>query len=199
MFVVLDDADIHKAAQAAVSGRLANAGQVCTASKRYVVQKKVAEEFTRLVTEAFKQQVMGDPLDEATTLAPLSSAGAKKHLQEQLDKAIAAGAKVLCGNQPAEGNFFTPTLITQIGRNNPAYFEEFFGPVAQLYVVDNDDEVVKLANDSHYGLAGIIFSADVARAKVWPPVLKPVWCLSIVPVIQWRLCLWRGKTFGFRA
>ena len=165
VFIVLDDADIEKAAQVAVGARLANAGQVCTAAKRFIVHQQVAEQFTTLIIEAFKSQIMGDPLDETTTLAPLSSADAKTRLQQQLDQAVAAGAKVLYGNLPAEGNFFTPTLITQINRDNPAYFTEFFGPVAQLYIVDDDEAAIQLANDSHYGLGGTIFAGNLERAK----------------------------------
>ena len=165
VFVVLDDADLPNAAAAAVGGRLYNAGQVCTASKRYIVHQAVAEKFKSLIISAFQSVIMGDPLNEHTTLAPLSSAKAKSDLQQQLDRAITHGARVLCGNTPAEGNFFTPTILTDISRNNPAYFEEFFGPVAQLYVVADDDEAVALANDSHYGLGGTIYSGNVERAK----------------------------------
>ena len=165
VFVVTDDADVVAAAHTAVVGRLFNAGQVCIAAKRFIVHEKVAEQFTRIVQEDFAQVVMGDPLDENTTLAPLSSRKSKDTLQEQLDAAIAHGAKVLCGNKPAEGNFFTPTLITDISRDNPAYFEEFFGPVAQLYIVKNDEEAITLANDSNFGLGGTVFSKDIERAK----------------------------------
>ncbi|PIT25198.1 succinate-semialdehyde dehydrogenase [Snodgrassella alvi] len=165
VFVVTDDADVVTAAHTAVGGRLYNAGQVCTAAKRFIVHEKVAEQFIKIVQEDFAKVVMGDPLDENTTLAPLSSRKSKDNLQKQLDAAIAHGAKILCGNQPAEGNFFTPTLITDISRDNPAYFEEFFGPVAQLYIVKNDDEAIALANDSHFGLGGTIFSTDIERAK----------------------------------
>lgn len=167
VFVVLDDADVERAAATAVGARLYNAGQVCTAAKRYIVQEAVAEQFTRLVTERFNSMVMGDPLDENSTLAPMSSRRAKEDLQAQLDRAVASGAQVLCGGAavPAQGEFFPPTLIGGIERSNPAYFEEFFGPVAQLFVVKDDDAVVELANDSHYGLGGTVFSGDVARAK----------------------------------
>lgn len=166
VFVVLDDADVVRAAKTAVGARLYNAGQVCTAAKRYVVQEGVAAEFTRVVIECFKAVRMGDPLDEATTLGPLSSRRGKEDLQAQLDRALAAGARMLYGGAPVpEGAFFAPTLITDIGRSNPAYFEEFFGPVAQLYVVKDDDAAVALANDSHYGLGGTVFSGDVERAK----------------------------------
>ena len=167
VFVVLDDADVVRAAKTAAGARLYNAGQVCTAAKRYIVQASVADEFTRVVIERFQAAQMGDPLDDATTLAPMSSQRAKNDLQSQLDQAVANGAKVLCGGAavPEQGQFFPPTLLGDIERNNPAYFAEFFGPVAQLYVVADDDAVVALANDSNYGLGGTIFSGNVERAK----------------------------------
>ena len=167
VFVVLDDADVVRAAKTAAGARLYNAGQVCTAAKRYIVQASVADEFTRVVIERFQAAQMGDPLDDATTLAPMSSQRAKNDLQTQLDQAVANGAKVLCGGAavPEQGQFFPPTLLGNIERSNPAYFEEFFGPVAQLYVVADDDAVVALANDSNYGLGGTIFSGNVERAK----------------------------------
>ncbi len=110
---------------------------------------------------------MGDPLDETTTLGPLSSKAALDRLNQQVEQAVAKGAKLLFGGKPADrpGYFFEPAILTGIERENPAYYEEFFGPVAQVYVVANDDEVVALANDSHFGLGGSIFSRDIERAK----------------------------------
>lgn len=110
---------------------------------------------------------IGDPLDESTTLGPLSSKDALETLTKQVDEAVKNGAKLHLGGKPAqrEGSFFEPTILTGITRDNPAYFEEFFGPVAQIYVVKDDDEAVKLANDSHYGLGGAVFSQDIDRAK----------------------------------
>ncbi|WP_411201484.1 NAD-dependent succinate-semialdehyde dehydrogenase [Kosakonia cowanii] len=167
VFMVLDDADLEKAVKTGVQARLANAGQVCTAAKRFIVHQKVADQFLRQFTDAFQQVKMGDPLDESTTLGPLSSKDAVETLSKQVSEAVQKGAKLHFGGKPAnsEGNFFEPTILTHITRDNPAYFEEFFGPVAQIYVVQDDEEAVRLANDSHYGLGGAIFSRDVERAK----------------------------------
>ena len=167
VFVVLDDADLEKAVKIGVNARLANAGQVCTAAKRFIVHEKVAEQFLAQYTEAFKQVKIGDPLDESTTLGPLSSKAALETLTEQVNEAVKNGATLHYGGKPVarEGSFFEPTILTNITRDNPAYFEEFFGPVAQIYVVKNDDEAVALANDSHYGLGGAVFSKDIERAK----------------------------------
>ena len=167
VFIVLDDADLEKAVKTGVQARLANAGQVCTAAKRFIVHQKVADQFLRQFTDAFQQVNMGDPLDESTTLGPLSSKDAVETLSKQVSEAVQKGAKLHFGGKPAnsEGNFFEPTILTHITRDNPAYFEEFFGPVAQIYVVQDDEEAVRLANDSHYGLGGAIFSRDIERAK----------------------------------
>ncbi len=167
VFVVLDDADLEKAVKIGVNARLANAGQVCTAAKRFIVHEKVAEQFLTKYTEAFCAITIGDPLDENTRLGPLSSKDALETLTKQVDEAVKNGATLHYGGKPVqrEGSFFEPTILTNITRGNPAYFEEFFGPVAQVYVVKNDDEAVKLANDSHYGLGGAVFSKDIDRAK----------------------------------
>jgi len=167
VFVVLDDADLEKAVKIGVNARLANAGQVCTAAKRFIVHEKVAEQFLTKYTEAFRAIKIGDPLDESTRLGPLSSKDALETLTRQVDEAVKNGATLHYGGKPVqgEGSFFEPTILTNITRDNPAYFEEFFGPVAQIYVVKNDDEAVKLANDSHYGLGGAVFSKDIDRAK----------------------------------
>ncbi len=167
VFVVLDDADLEKAVKIGVNARLANAGQVCTAAKRFIVHEKVAEQFLTKYTEAFRAITIGDPLDENTRLGPLSSKEALETLTKQVDEAVKNGATLYYGGKPVqrEGSFFEPTILTNITRDNPAYFEEFFGPVAQVYVVKNDDEAVKLANDSHYGLGGAVFSKDIDRAK----------------------------------
>lgn len=167
VFIVLDDADLEKAVETGVQARLANAGQVCTAAKRFIIHQDIADQFLRKFTDAFRQAKLGDPLDESTTLGPLSSKEALDTLSQQVSEAVQKGAKLHLGGKPAksEGNFFEPTILTHITRDNPAYFEEFFGPVAQIYVVNNDDEAIRLANDSHYGLGGAIFSRNIKRAK----------------------------------
>ena len=167
VFVVLDDCDLDEAVKQGAQARLNNAGQVCTAAKRFIVQQKVADRFLEKFTEAFKAVKIGDPLDESTTLGPLSSAGARDNLIKQVQAAVDNGAKLHYGGKAVEGDgsFYQPTILTDIARSNPAYFEEFFGPVAQVYVVKDDEEVVKLANDSHYGLGGSIFTRNIERGK----------------------------------
>lgn len=167
VFVVLDDADIEKAVAAGVEGRLSNAGQVCTGSKRFIVQKAVAEAFIEGFVEGMKSAAMGDPMDPETVLGPLSCEDALKDLTRQVEEALSRGAKALTGGKPSDrtGFFYEPTVLVDIASDNPAYYQEFFGPVAQVFVVDDDDAVVAQANDSHFGLGGSIFSGNIDRAR----------------------------------
>jgi succinate-semialdehyde dehydrogenase/glutarate-semialdehyde dehydrogenase len=167
VFVVLDDADVAAAAKAGAEARLSNAGQVCTGAKRFIVQKAVADAFTAAFTEGMQSALMGDPIDASTTLGPLSSDDALEGLIKQVDAAVEHGAELLTGGKRADrkGFFYEPTILTGITSDNPAFHQEFFGPVALLYVVEDDDAVVALANDSPYGLGGSIFSGDTDRAR----------------------------------
>lgn len=161
-FVILNDADLDQVLKVAKRARAYNAGQVCTSSKRFIVADNLYDEFLKRLGEDFKQLKPGDPMNEKTTLAPLSTAAAKQKLQKQVDDAIAAGAKLYQGNHPIDlpGQFFEPTILTDITQDNPAYYEEMFGPVAQVYRVSSEEEAIKLASDSHYGLGGIVFAGD---------------------------------------
>lgn len=167
VFIVLDDADLEKAIKIGCQARVNNSGQVCTAAKRFILHEKIADDFKAGMLKAFQELKIGDPLDPETTLAPLSSADALEKLTKQVDKAVAHGATVLTGGKPIEhaGNFYEPTILENISRDNPAWYEEFFGPVAQIYVAKDEDEIVSIANDSHYGLGGVIHSQDIERAK----------------------------------
>jgi succinate-semialdehyde dehydrogenase / glutarate-semialdehyde dehydrogenase len=167
VFVILEDADLDKAVEIGTFSRLHVAGQECIGAKRFVVHESIAEAFLEKFTAAFKAVKIGDPLDETTTLGPLSSAAARDNLARQVKAAVAKGATLHYGGSIIDrpGHFFEPTILTNVYRDNPAYFEEFFGPVAQVYVVKNDDDIVELANDSNYGLSGAVFSRDIERAK----------------------------------
>lgn len=166
-FIILDDADWDELKQVVPQARLYNAGQVCTSSKRFIVMDSMYDQFLEILQTAFSQVKMGDPMDEATTLAPLSSKGAKEKLQSQVDAAIAGGAKVYYGNQPVDlpGQFFQPTILTDIAHDNPIFDQELFGPVASVYRVHDEAEAIALANDSSYGLGGTVFSSDLEHAK----------------------------------
>ncbi|WP_311408637.1 NAD-dependent succinate-semialdehyde dehydrogenase [Liquorilactobacillus uvarum] len=165
-FAILDDADLKLAITDATAARLRNSGQVCTSAKRFIVEKAVAEEFIEGIKQTFATKKMGDPLDETTELAPLSSHSAVVELQAQVDEAVQHGAKILVdgGVVEGQGNFFKPVVLADIASDNPAYRQEFFGPVAQVFVVENDEQVVALANDSDFGLAGAVYGKDEERA-----------------------------------
>ncbi|WP_392508442.1 aldehyde dehydrogenase family protein [Naumannella halotolerans] len=166
-FIVLDDADVDKAADWAVLGRHWNAGQVCVSSKRLIVDDSVYDRFMDRYRAGVAALKAGDPMDRSTTLAPLSSDGAASRLQSQVEQAIANGAKAeqVGDPVPTQGNFFQPTILTDIAPDNPARHEEFFGPVSQVYRVSGEEEAIKVANDSPYGLGGSVFTSDPDRGE----------------------------------
>lgn len=166
-FVVLDDADVAKAARWAVFGRHWNAGQVCTSSKRLIVADSVYDEFLAEYRKGVAELVAGDPMDSSTTLAPLMSQQAADQLADQVATAKKEGATVetLGSPVPEQGAFFQPTLLTDIPEGSVTASSEFFGPVAQLYRVADEDEAVRVANSSPFGLGGSVFSTDIPRAQ----------------------------------
>ena len=167
-FIVLDDADLDKAVKHAVSGRMGNSGQACTASKRFIVVESMADRFLEKFQAALENFKPGDPMDKQTTLAPLSSAEALKNLLVQVDDAVAGGARLLLGGgriEGLDGAFMQPTILSDIDKGNPAYMQEFFGPVALFFRVVDEDAAVALANDSPFGLGGSVFTQDIERGK----------------------------------
>ncbi|NHN85847.1 aldehyde dehydrogenase family protein [Acetobacter musti] len=164
-FIVLDDADVEKAAKWAVMGRHWNAGQVCVSAKRIIVHDAVYDRFLDLYKKGVAELKAGDPMDPSTTLAPLSSQGAKDDLIRQVEEAKKHGAVVEeIGNPvPEKGAFFRPLLMTNLHENNAARHWEFFGPVTQLYRAKNEEHAIRIANDSPYGLGGAVFTKDEAR------------------------------------
>ena len=166
-FIVLDDTDIDTVADIAWRARLYNAGQVCTSSKRFIVADNLYNQFLAKLRDNFAKVIPGDPLDPKTSLAPMNSKKAKEKLQGQVDEAIEKGANLYYGNEPIDlpGQFFKPTILTDVKPDNPAFSEEMFGPVAQVYKVSSDQEAIDLANDSDLGLGGIVFSGDSARGE----------------------------------
>jgi succinate-semialdehyde dehydrogenase/glutarate-semialdehyde dehydrogenase len=166
-FIVLEDADLEQAVKWALWGRIHNAGQSCVASKRFIVVEQLADRFLEKFKTAFSGLKTGDPFDPSTTLAPLSSKEALDKLVDQVERAVANGAHVELGGKPVQGaaTFMQPTILTNIGRDNPVYNEEFFGPVALFFRVADEDAAVTLANDTYYGLGGSIFTEDIERGK----------------------------------
>jgi succinate-semialdehyde dehydrogenase/glutarate-semialdehyde dehydrogenase len=166
-FIVLEDADLGQAVRWALWGRIHNAGQSCVASKRFIVVEQLADRFLEQFKAALGSLAMGDPMEPSTTLAPLSSREALAKLQEQVERAVASGARVEMGGKPQEGTgaFMQPTILSHIERGNPAYMEEFFGPVALFFRVADEAAAIRLANDTPFGLGGAVFTSDVERGK----------------------------------
>ena len=166
-FVVLSDADLDTAVNLAWRVRIYNAGQVCTSAKRFIVADNLYDKFLEKLKDAFSQLKPGDPMDPETTIAPMNSQRAKEKLQGQIDKAIEGGAKLYYGDGKIDlpGQFLEPTILTDIDKDNPEFYDELFGPVAQVFKVGSDQEAIDLANDSELGLGGIVVSSNPAHGK----------------------------------
>ncbi|ENV32510.1 NAD-dependent succinate-semialdehyde dehydrogenase [Acinetobacter gerneri] len=166
-FIVLADADLDKTVNWAVFGRHWNAGQVCVSSKRMIIDASIYDEFLAKYIAQVELLKAGDPMDPATQLAPLSSQKAADDVRKQIDNAIAHGATAIevGAPVPSQGAFVQPTILTDIDASNPAYYEEFFGPVSMLFKAENEADAVRIANDSNYGLGGSVFGRDVKHAK----------------------------------
>lgn len=166
-FIVLDDADLDKAVKWAVFGRYWNGGQVCCSSKRIIVHESIHDEFVRRYTEGVAQLKAGDPMEASTTLAPLSSQQAADDVRRWIDEAVAHGATatVIGAEVPRQGAFVRPVLLTGVKPGNPVYHHEFFGPVSMIFKVKDEDEAIRLANDSPFGLGGSVFTQDIERGK----------------------------------
>lgn len=166
-FIVLADCDLENTIQMAVKGRMVNTGQSCVGSKRFIVVKDVAEKFTAGFVEAMGSLKMGDPMDASTEVGPLSTESAAVKLAQQVKATIDAGAKVLIGGDRPnrKGAYFNPTILTDVTEDMPSFDQELFGPVATIYVVENEDEAIELANHSSYGLGGSIFTKDIEYGR----------------------------------
>lgn len=162
-FLVLRNDDLDAVVEAAVGGRMGNGGQACNAAKRFVVLDEHYDEFLSKFSAAMTAIEPGDPSSEDTTLGPLSSTAAAERLEAQVEEALANGARLVAGGG-RDGAFFKAAVLTDIAPDNPAYHEEFFGPVAQVYRVADEDEAIRLANDTPYGLGSYVFSSDAEQA-----------------------------------
>jgi succinate-semialdehyde dehydrogenase/glutarate-semialdehyde dehydrogenase len=166
-FIVLDDADLDHAVKWAVWGRMYNAGQTCCASKRFIVVESMADKFLAAFKTALSALQAGDPLDEKTTLGPLSSEAALLTLLDQVKTAVKHGATIALGGKRIDrkGAYMEPTILTHVTPQNPAFRDEFFGPVAMFFRVKDEDAAIALANDSDFGLGGSVFTKDLARGQ----------------------------------
>lgn len=166
-FIVLDDADLDKTVAWAVWGRMYNGGQTCCAAKRFIVLESIADQFLARFKTALEALKPGDPMDGKTTQGPLSTEAALVQLQKQVNAAVAHGATLVMGGQRIDrpGFFMQATILTDITPDNPAFRDEFFGPVVSFYRVKSEDEAVALANDSDFGLGGSVWTQDLARGQ----------------------------------
>ena len=161
-FVVMPSADLESAVATAVEARIQNNGQSCIAAKRFIVAEAIADEFERKFVARMQALRVGDPFEESTQLGPLANAEAVSSLDADVKKTVAAGARVITGGRPLDrpGNYYAPTVLTDIPDDSPAYKEEFFGPVASIFRVRDIEEAIALANDSRFGLGASAWTSD---------------------------------------
>jgi succinate-semialdehyde dehydrogenase/glutarate-semialdehyde dehydrogenase len=166
-YVILEDADIEKAAVICAKSRLLNSGQSCIAAKRFVVVENQFEKFEELFLEEMKKAILGDPLDEKTTVGPLARIDLRDALHKQVLRSVDLGAKCILGGYipKGHGSFYPPTVLTKIKKGMPAYEEELFGPVAALIMAKNEQEALQIANDSGYGLGAAVFTQDKRKGE----------------------------------
>ncbi len=163
-FLLLSTDDLDATVESAVAARLDNSGQACNGAKRFVVVDELYEPFLEKFAAAMTAARTGDPTDEATEVGPLSSLVAAERLQAQVDRAVAQGARLVVGGT-RDGAFYTPTVLTGVTPEMDAYGEEFFGPVAVVYSVADEDAAVDLANDTGFGLGSYVFTTDEQQAQ----------------------------------
>lgn len=166
-FIVMPSADLENAVATAVKARVQNNGQSCIAAKRFIVAQEIAEEFEKKFVAKMEALVIGDPMQENVELGPLATADAVVDLQRDVEKSVQLGARLLTGGKPLPrpGNFYAPTVLTNIPHDSPAYREELFGPVACLFHVRNVDEAIAIANDSRFGLGASAWTNDEFERK----------------------------------
>jgi succinate-semialdehyde dehydrogenase/glutarate-semialdehyde dehydrogenase len=163
-FVVLEDADLEQAVAGAVASRFGNAGQTCIAAKRFIVVDAIADAFVQRFVEAASKLQLGDPQDEATTLAPMARADLRDELHKQVQASLGKGARALLGCEPDASHAGYPaSILDAVAPGMPAYDEELFGPVASILRVSDEAEAVRVANDTSFGLGGSVWTGDRER------------------------------------
>ncbi len=166
-FIVMPSANVQEAASTAVKARVINNGQSCIAAKRFIVHEQIADQFEKEFVSRMQALKLGDPFDEKTDVGPLATPDAVKDLHADVEKTLQAGGKLLAGGKPVSGpgNFYLPTVLTNIPKESPAYREEFFGPVASVFRVKNLDEAIAIANDSRFGLGASAWTNNAAERE----------------------------------
>ncbi len=166
-FVVLDDADVERAARTAVASRLINSGQSCVAAKRFVVMRAVADEFTQALEAGIRAAVVGDPREDVTTVGPMARDDLRDQLVDQVARSVEGGATLVVpgGRQEGPGFFYVPSMLVGVDRRHAVGGEETFGPVAAVLVADDEESALRMANDTEYGLGGAVWTADLDRGE----------------------------------
>lgn len=166
-YVVLEDCDLEKTVKSCVTSRLINAGQSCIAGKRFIVLEPVRKRFEEMFVAGMKAQVLGNPLDEHTTVGPLARRDLRDDLHAQVSKSVVQGAQLLTGGSIPEGPgfYYPPTVLTAVRKGMVAYDEETFGPVAAIIPARAEREAIALANDSHFGLGAAVFTQNRDRGE----------------------------------
>lgn len=167
-FIVLEDADLSVAVKTAVVARIINNGQSCIAAKRFIVVEKVYDKFSEMFIEEMKKLKVDDPMNFETDLGPIAREDLLYELEHQVKKSVESGAKILIGGKriPREGFYFEPTIIADVTQQMPAYHEEIFGPVATLIQAKDENDAIRIANDSEFGLGASIWSGNIQKAKL---------------------------------
>jgi len=167
-YMVLEDADLEEAAEMCVNSRIINSGQSCIAAKRFIVVKAVEKEFTRLFLQKMAAKKMGDPMKKETDIGPQARVDLRDELHEQVKASIAKGAKCILGGVIPTGKnaFYPPTILTKVKPGMPAHDEELFGPVAAIVSAKDENDAIKIANGSVFGLGGAVFTKDKKRGDL---------------------------------
>jgi succinate-semialdehyde dehydrogenase/glutarate-semialdehyde dehydrogenase len=166
-FIVCEDADLDLAAQNAAASRMICSGQSCIAAKRFIVVRKLADEFISKMKERFEALKPGDPMEESTNLAPLAKPDLVEAIEKQVNQSIEMGARVITGGKrlESEGNFFAPTIMTNLTSEMPVYREETFGPVAAVITVEDEVEAIEVANNTKFGLGASVWTKDADKGR----------------------------------
>lgn len=166
-FIVLNDAEIDEAVNVGVAARLINNGQSCIAAKRFIIQKEVYDEFTSKFVDKMKSIKVGDPLQTETQLGPIAREDLLIEMDEQIKKSVQLGAKILTGGTRIVGRgfYYEPTVIANLKKGMPAYSEELFGPAASIILAEDEEDAIKIANDTPFGLGASLWTSDISKAK----------------------------------
>ena len=168
-FIIMPSADLDRAVTTAVEARVINNGQSCIAAKRFIVDERIAEQFEEKFVQRMASLKVGDPMDPATDVGPLATADGLRTLQEQVNRTVQMGARVLTGGKRMnrQGNFFEPTVLAEIPKGSPAFEDELFGPVGSVFRAKGMEDAIRIANDSKFGLGACAWTNDKGEREMF--------------------------------